>query len=195
MNALKGLSDGIARQTTLKRVILFALVFVAILAVMEASPIGTGALKAASGGQGMLDMRFAYSSDTVRRMFDALGANGSLLYERLLALDVIFAFAFMAFQALAMSALIRRAAAPAPLMRLNLLPSLRCALDLIENALLMTMLAPYPSAASSGRAGILAIAPVASAVTSAKWIVYYAIIALFFIFGALAVMRPKERKR
>jgi hypothetical protein len=193
MTTLDRISAGLARKAGTKSIIIAAAVLVAILAVMEVSPIGKGALKAESGGMDMLDMRFAYSTETVNGMFSALGQDGRMLYVRLLALDVVFAFAFMAFQSFILSALIRRTGVPAPLMRLNLLPVLRSALDLVENAFLILLLSLYRGTAASGISRELI--PIASAVTSAKWIVYYAVIATLFIFGAISTVCRKERTR
>lgn len=193
MKTLEKISGWIARKTGPLSIIVAAAVLAATLVAMEVSPIGKEKLKAASGGIGMLDMRFGYSAETVNGMFGALGAEGRLLYIRLLAVDVIFALAFMAFLSLTLSALIRRSGVPAPLMRLNLLPVLRSAFDLIENAMLVALLALYPG--DGGPESIRSLAPLASAITGAKWIVFYAIIASICVFGALSIMRRKEWKR
>lgn len=138
----------------------------------------------------MLDMRFSYSADYAISLFGDLGDAGRLLYVRLLALDVFFAFAFMAFQTFLLSALVRRSAVGTPLNLVNLLPALRSALDLGENALLMTSIAMFPGASGAAISVLLAAG---SAVTSAKWVVYYGVIASLALLGARATMRPKEK--
>ncbi len=189
MNALNGLSLWVYERADKKRLVVFALLLVAVLVVMETSPIGKGALKAACG-EGMLDMRFGYSGDAVHRMFTALGPSGRILYQRLLALDVIFACIFMALQSFMLSALIRRSGTGDRFRLLNLLPAARSVLDLAENALLAAMLAGYQ--AGMNEQGLV---PFASAITSLKWIIYYAVIAALFAFGALTTVKQKEKTR
>lgn len=192
MKFLVMVSERIIRRTNKRNAIIALALLVATLVVMEASPFGKEALKIASGGRGMLDMRFAYNAEYVSGMFTALGTEGRILYARLLALDVAFAFAFMAFQSLVLSALIRRTGITGNARCLNLLPALRSALDLAENALLLALLALFPGTA--GSTAFIALVLVASAVTSVKWIVYYAVIAALLILGARSFMRPKEKR-
>lgn len=183
MKVLETLSDGAYRFAKARYIVPCLVAFLAVLAFMEMSPIGMMALKRLSGGVGMLDMSFGYAPATVDSMFETLGADGRLLYARLLCLDFGFMFAYTALQALLISALLRKAGAHGRLLRLNLIPFARSALDVVENFLLLFFLARYPLS-------VPALVVAASGITAAKLALNYGYIALVFSLGALTSVRP-----
>jgi len=126
----------------------------------------------------MLDMQFGYSQLQVYDMLASIGTAGRQLYSRLLGLDFLFAVIFMFLQSLLLTVLLRKAAANQYLQKLNMLPFVRSALDIIENVFILVILFNYPT-------HYLTIVRISSMVTILKWIVYYAIIAVAFMLGSL----------
>lgn len=176
---LRSLSGGI-RPYANKRFILPVLaLFILILAVLEASPIGEMRLKALSGGQGMLDMQFGYTAPHAYAMLGAIGEGGRRLYEQLLGLDYLFTVVYAALQTLLITALLRKAGVTGRLSMLNLIPFARCLLDIVENTLLMYVLARFPVQHAS-------LVAVCSGVTMVKLALNYGYMGMMFLLGALS---------
>lgn len=154
-------------------------VFVMVLVVLELSPIGAVRLAAISGGQGMLDMQFGYSAGQAYAMFAEIGETGRQLYVRLLGLDGLFTVVYMVLQALLITALMRKTRVPEQWITLNLLPLVRCVLDIVENILLCYVLIRYPAQYH----GLVAAC---SWVTSIKLALHYGYIGIMFLLGALS---------
>lgn len=188
MNKLERLSEFLSRRAGWRTILPSLLLLVAVLFFMETGPSGKAALVEASGGQGMLDMEFGYGAGRLYSLFDSLGPAGLGLYSRLLCLDFAFAAAFMLFQSLTLSSLLRRAGAPTRLRRLNLLPFARSGLDAVENLLLLALMGLFPE-----RVPLLAAA--ASLATTLKWILHYGIVGLLLLTGFLSGKRRRSDKK
>ena len=188
MKTLDRLSENLSRRATWRTILPSLLLLAAVLFFMETGPSGKAALAKASGGQGMLNMEFGYGAGTLYSLFDSRGPAGLGLYSRLLCLDFAFAAAFMLFQSLTLSSLLRRAGAPSRLRRLNLLPFARSALDAAENLLLLALMGLFPE-----RFPLLAAA--ASLATMLKWILHYVIVGLLLLTGFLSGWRKKQEQK
>lgn len=154
----------------------------AILVFMEIGPIGMESLERASGGIGILDMQFGYSSVTVSSMFAALEREGRLLYVSFLCLDFTFIVSYTALQTLLVSSLLRKVGIQGRWAKLNLIPFARSALDIIENCLLLFFIIRYPRMYP-------AWIPVASVVTMAKLALNWGYIAFVVALGVLTTVR------
>ena len=176
---LRCISAGV-RPFAHKRYILPLLaLFILTLVILETSPIGAMQLASLNGGQGMLDMRFGYTAETAYGMFAQIGEQGRLLYTQLLGLDFVFTVVYMLLQTLLITALMHKAAIPDRLTVLNLIPLLRCLLDLLENTLLYFLLIRYPAAHGS-------LVAFCSVVTVAKLVLNYGYMGMMFLLGALS---------
>lgn len=174
MKVLRNVSKALQRYASLKYILITLGIFITTVAFMEAGPASSKELKVLSGGMGMLDMLFCYSQQQAYTMLDSIGEHGRFIYTALLGIDFIFAVAFMLFQSLIITLLMRRAGLLERFGILNMLPFLRSGLDILENVMLLTMIYNYP-------VRLRAAAILASVFTLSKWIVFYALIALLFI--------------
>lgn len=191
MNFLKGVSDGIRKQATGRNIIALLIIFIIVLALMEAGPASSGKLKEVNEGMGMLDMQFGYNLVQVYGMLDRIGEEGRSIYAGLLGMDYIFAVVFMLLQSLMMTVLLDKTGLIRRWSMLNLLPFARSALDIMENCLILTMLWGYPSVYP-------VVAGLSSGVTVLKWIIYYGIIGILFMLGAMTTrssIRSAGQKR
>jgi len=192
MRVLDSISNGLQRFARKKYIISLFIMFITIVALLELSPIGAFRLKEMSGGIGMLDMEFGYSQLQVYSLLDSIGAAGRQLYSRMLGLDFIFAVIFMLFQSLLLTVLLRKTAVNQYLQKLNILPFVRSALDIVENIFLLVILFNYPGHYPN-------IIKISSAITILKWIVYYAIITVAFTLGTLmsyqSILSKIQRKK
>lgn len=182
MNIFMNASNAMQRFANKKYIISVFLLFVLVITVMEIGPVGSIKLKELSGGTGMLDMQFGYSRLQVNNMLDTIGAAGRQLYAKLLGLDFIFAVVFMLLQSLLITALLRKAEVGGKFLILNMLPFFRSALDMTENIFILLLLFYYP-------VQLPVVVSIASTITSLKWIVYIAIIALLLALGSLATRK------
>jgi hypothetical protein len=182
MKVFGNISKFMQRFATKKYIIPLLIMFIIIIILMEISPIGKVKLKEMSGGAGMLDMQFGYSQLQVYDMLGSIGTAGRLLYMRLLGLDFIFAVIFMLLQSLLITALLQKAQVSHHWYKLNLLPFVKSALDILENCFILLMLFNYPTK-------FLVIVCISSVVTILKWIIYGVVIAITFTLGALTSHR------
>lgn len=189
MRALGDISNGMQRFARKKYIMSLFIMLIGILILMERSTVR---LKEISGGSGMLDMQFGYSHVEVYHMMDSIGAAGRAIYSRLLGLDFIFVVIFMLLQSFLLTVLLRKAAVNQHLQKLNMLPFVRSALDLLENVFILVILFNYP-------AHSLTIVRIASMITIFKWVVYYAIIAVAVALGVLisyqVILSKIQRKK
>jgi hypothetical protein len=188
MKKITLLSKWIVARSSARTIVPAVLCVVVLIAVMEAVPFSTHALQRLSGGHGMLDMDFGYSPLFVRNFLTVIGSAGRAGYSSLLALDSLFALAFAVAQSLMISRLHRAAGLSDSFRALNLVPFMRAVLDLMENALLLSVLALFSVFS-------VPLAVVASSVTILKWVVYYAIIAVFCALGVLSAVRASLERR
>jgi hypothetical protein len=177
MQTIKTLSNRIVQYTNVRNFIVALVLFILITGTMEVCPFGSIHLRAISNGVGMLDMLSGgYSPTLVYSMFEDIGAAGRIGYAQLLGLDVIFALVYMCLLSLLTTLLLRGSGFANQWLLLNLLPVVRSGLDLLENALLLTLLFSYP-------AQLEHLVTLASSVTVAKWVVYIFILALIAMLG------------
>jgi hypothetical protein len=100
----------------------------------------------AAGGQTILDLKPAFSTEEIYQRLDAFGQTGRDLYKRfLVTTDVIFPLSLLAFLfLLARYASQRLASPPALRSTLLVLPFAFFTLDMIENLSIFLMLSEYP---------------------------------------------------
>jgi hypothetical protein len=187
MRRLKSFSGALVAAARARTILPALALLVLVLVFMEASPIGKAALRAASGGGSMLDMRLGYGQEEAYGLFDALGAGGRQLYSSLLCLDFVFALVYMFTQSLMLSSLMRRSGFPERFRALNLLPFARTCLDILENLLILGLLGACP-------ARLPWLVAVSACVTVLKWILYGATIGLLFYLGFQTSRNGMKRK-
>lgn len=178
MSWLRSLSGGIRPYANKRFILPVLMLFILTLAVLEASPIGEMRLKALSGGQGMLDMQFGYTPAHAYTMLGTIGETGRRLYEQLLGLDYLFTVVYAALQTLLITALLRKAGVPERFTMLNLIPFARCLLDMVENTLLLYVLARFPAQHAS-------LVAVCGGVTVVKLSLNCGYMGMMFLLGAL----------
>ena len=97
----------------------------------------------------LLDTRFGWDQDDARGFLSALGDEGRRLYALTLLIDTLYALTFAVTGTLVLAWISGRLLAPTnPLRWVVLLPVLAGALDLVENAGVLTLLAFFPSVPS-----------------------------------------------
>jgi hypothetical protein len=192
MQTLKNLSRLMAQYTRARNFFASLVLFILITGVMEVCPFGSVHLRSINNGVGMLDMLSGgYSPALVYNMFEQIGAAGRVGYAQLLGLDVLFALIYMCLLSLALTALLRWSGVKNAGLGLNLLPVLRSGLDLLENALLLTLLFSYP-------ARLDPLVTLASSVTVVKWVVYIIIlvlIAALSLYGSIKAILARIQSR
>lgn len=137
-----------------------------LLKVLE-TPFGVAHIKKVSGGVRILDMQGFYGADHAFATLDVLGEAGRQAYLNFLIVgDVLLPLAYGTFLALGLGLGLRGLVPnPAhPLRRLNTLPVLAVALDLLENGLILVLLTTYPERADG-------VATTAGVVTATKRVV------------------------
>ena len=154
MNVPTKISGRLTKYANRRYILPLLGLLILILIAMERGPFGSEKIKQLSGGAGTLDMTFGYSTAQAYSLLDRIGSAGRELYVRLLGLDFLFAVVYMALQALLVTALIQKAKLGARWEKLNLLPFLRSALDVVENTLLLGLIAGFPGQYQIGRAHV-----------------------------------------
>lgn len=182
MKYVDGISGKVEQLAVRKYVIPLVIFLFLILSVMQVGPYSIEKLSEASGGIGMLDMKFGYSEILVNRMMENLGDVGRQLYMKLLCIDFLFVIVFMLLQVILISVLLPAAGTGASRRMLMLLPFVRSAFDILENSLLLVILTSYPSRHA-------ALIWSASLMTILKWIVFFVIIVVIVVLCALALRR------
>lgn len=152
-------------------------------------PLAQARLQAASGGFGPLDSRFSYSATEVEAALKAYGAEGRRLYLLgEMTLDVLYPVVYGLFLSLTITYCYRLVLpADHPLLRLALLPLATLAIDYLENASLVTLLANYPRL-------LPGLEVIAGALTTVKWILAIASLAAVMV-GLVAVVVKRVRSR
>jgi hypothetical protein len=120
-------------------------------------------------------------------MLDRIGGTGRQLYIKLLGLDFLFILVYAAFQSLLITALMKKANWNARLAKLNLLPLLGSALDIVENCMLLFLILSFPIQHASA-------VRVSSAVTMVKLALYYGCMVMIFILGTLAARKSFQQR-
>ncbi len=174
MKLLNRLSDRAYSFASKQTGFFLLFLLVVILITMQ---FGTNGMKKFDSAAELLDMyKFGYSVTAVYGLLTRLTATGRLIYIQQLGIDILFAVVFALFQSMMISSLIKRSEADERLRILNLLPFLRSLLDLVENALLLSIIFQFP-VENPG------LVTTASSVTMAKWIIYYLVMAVLFSLG------------
>ncbi|MBN1775774.1 MAG: hypothetical protein JW817_04845 [Clostridiales bacterium] len=182
MKYMDGISGKIEQLAVRKYVIPLVILLFLILSVMQVGPYSIEKLSEASGGIGMLDMKFGYSEILVNRMMENLGDAGRQLYMKLLCIDFLFVIVFMLLQVILISVLLPAAGTGSSRGMLMFLPLLRSAFDILENSLLLAILTRYTSHNA-------ALIWAASLMTMLKWIVFCAIIVVIVVLCVMALRR------
>ena len=98
----------------------------------------------------LLDTRFGWDHDDARSFLSALEDEERRLYVLVLLIDMLYALTFAVAGTLVLAWISERLVAPTnPLQWVVLLPVLAGALDLVENAGILILLALYPSVPSA----------------------------------------------
>lgn len=156
---------------TIGNVIAAFVVTFAIIALFRSSlPMTDTALRTVSG-EGILDVDFNHNASFVISQLTAYTEQGRIIYQRFIALDLVFVFAY----GFAFSLLISRLTLHNR-SYLNLVPWLASLSDFMENCCHLLLLKLYPSSP-------IAIAAVASSATRFK----YTFIALSFVALLIAL--------
>lgn len=137
-----------------------------------------------AGGEPKLDLRFGYDIATVQRIMDSYGAEGRSLYSWNLIADTPFPI----FGAIAVSLFALVVFNDSFWQKLFILPPLLFGVtDLIENALLLSIVLDYPSLPP-------ALVAVTSVITQVKRAAYYAsMVILILSLLSLVVKRAKHQ--
>lgn len=176
---LRSLSAGVRPYANKRFILPLLALFILALTILEISPVGAMRLASLSSGQGMLDMRFGYTAESAYSMFGFIGEEGRLLYTQLLGLDYLFTVVYMLLQTLLITALMHKARISERFLLLNLIPLLRCLLDMLENTLLYFLLIRYPVVYPS-------VISICSIVTVVKLSLNYGYMGMMFLLGALS---------
>lgn len=187
MHMLNTISNGMKRYANKRYIISLLIILIIILVLMDQGPFGTAKLKEISGGLGTLDMQFGYSAAHTYGLFEKIGDPGRWLYVKLLGLDFLFAFFYMILQSLLVTALMKKAKLSARWEKFNLLPILRSVLDMVENCLLLFLIASFPEPHT-------VVVWIASGITIVKLTINYGYIALVFFLGAVTTRQSVQAK-
>lgn len=143
------LSDRLYRISSARTLALSAAALAVILVLLKAvdTPFGVMRIKKVSGGVRIPDMQGFYEADQAYATLTALGEAGRRAYLNFLVFgDVLLPLAYGSFLIIALGLGIRGMLAGRRhgVLRLNLLPVLAVALDLLENLVLLILLARFP---------------------------------------------------
>lgn len=152
MTQLAKLSDRLYRITGAKSLALsFALLALTlVLLKVLNTPFGVKRIRIVSGDVKILDMQSGYTPDQAYATLEALGEAGRQAYVNFLLFgDILLPFAYGYFLIMALGMALRGilGTRPSPLRLLNALPVVPVVLDLIENAIILGMLAVWPERA------------------------------------------------
>ena len=158
-------------------ILLIVLLSLMLIANLSSFPFSVREIAAASHGTQILDARLYYSADEANRTLDQLGPVGRHGYVLMfLWIDIALPAVAAAFTWTVLTTRGRR--------RWRVVGILAAAFDYAENAAVLAMIAAYPHR--------LAIAHVAGAITTAKWIAYAA--AITAVITALVRRRSDTMK-
>ncbi len=120
-------------------------------------------LLAMSGGLQIMDTRLWYTADDVASLLGALGPDGRAMYSYLQLVDTIYPAAYAITFALVLAFMLERTGELGHRLRLLfIVPYLAALADYIENILMATQIATYPSISAD-------IVTAASIATTIKW--------------------------
>ena len=140
MTRLRGVASGLVALVAALFFVAFSVVFFNLGPVPDVVEAAEAPL---------LDTRFGWDQDDARGFLSALGDEGRRLYALTLLIDTLYALTFAVTGTLVLAWISGRLLAPTnPLWRVVLLPVLAGALDLVENAGILTLLVLFPSVPS-----------------------------------------------
>lgn len=140
-------SDRIIRITSGKLVLAALAGYAFLLVLINGRPFGVAQLGDITGGTGILDMMILYTPDQAYALFSAMGEAGRAFdLTRIVPLDMLFPFAYMLFDAVAITWLLRKwLPAGSKWHRLNVIPLVAGIADYCENFGIITMLLAWPA--------------------------------------------------
>lgn len=115
--------------------------FIVCLFIMYATSHGIRGIQRFDRSFRLLDMRFHYSSDIVKQTFEKIDEGGRKAYQSFLLLDFFFIICFLIVMLTITDAVF---ATPHDRGTIYVLCVLRALFDILENLLLLRMLAKYP---------------------------------------------------
>jgi len=128
----------------------------------------------------MPDTRFTYSITEITDVFNTLGQEGLNVWVWAHMLDFLFPMTYMLAMAFGMNLEIRRLKLGSRAELLVLIPLLGGFADYVENILVLTQIATYPSLSEP-------VILIASAITSLKWILLVFGFVIIFVFIPLII--------
>jgi hypothetical protein len=123
----------------------------------------------------MPDTRLSYTYDEIVQVFDTLGPEGLRIWSQVHLLDLLFPIAYCFSMVFGITVVARKAFPDRwDVRKLAVLPILGAAADYLENTLVASQVAVYPSLSEP-------IIVVASLVTTAKWVLIIMGFAVVFV--------------
>ena len=136
----------IIQKASLKKAILFTILFVAFYVIINFSGIGVAGLLEITGGANILDFEFGYTYEEAYGILTALGVEGRIFYlTKISPIDFPFPFTYMLFYAGWIALLAKHTLSKEWCKYLLLVPVLAMLFDWIENIGIITMLNNYPN--------------------------------------------------
>ncbi len=131
----------------------------------------------------MPDTRLAYSFSEIVDVFNTLGQEGLNIWAQAHMLDFLFPLTYMLAMVFGMNMEIRRIYPDnTNIKKLVLIPILSGIADYVENVLILTQIAAFPSLSES-------VIMIASAVTTLKWTLLGVGFAIIFVFVIIFVVK------
>lgn len=170
--------DFIERQSSLRNLII--MIVSSFVVVMVMAFLTQTLVYDVYGDVTMPDTRFAYSINEMTEVFNKLGQEGLYVWAQAHMLDFLFPLTYMLAMAFGMNMELRKSFPDsANAKKLVLFPLLAGLTDYVENILVLTQIAAYPSFSEP-------VILIASAITSLKWILLG--VGFVIIFGLVPLI-------
>jgi hypothetical protein len=152
-------------------------------------PGQAAAAEKAAAGAGSPDTSILYTSDDLVRQAEAYGAPGRAAYVRARwTFDLAFPLVYGFFLVTSIGWLLDKALAPgSPWRRLNFVPLVAVAFDLLENTATSRVMARFPTEAPLAAA-------LAPGLTLVKWIFVYGSFGVLVLAAVVALVRTLRRR-
>jgi hypothetical protein len=179
------LYDRLAPQATRQRVAVLMVIFLVLFLVVF--PAALNRLKEFSGGVGLIDTQFTYTPDQAFQMVSAYGPEGRPLYIlTTLTADLLYPLDYSLLLALLLILLYSQAFPVSRLIHAGVwLPFITGAMDLLENACVVTLLATFPQP-------LPWVAQAAGLFTPLKWI-FLGVSLLLVLVGFIGLLVARLR--
>ncbi len=180
---MRSFINGFASKITVKTAVIASFVFIALLWLIDFSPIGVAGLKELTGGIGILDYESRYTADYAYAFLESMTEAGRAFHlTRIMPFDIIYPPSLAFFMFSWLSLIIKKNSEDdSPARFILILPFIYLLLDYIENIGITSMLINYPVRLDS-------ICVATGIVTSVKKAVVLLIIIMFIIQLALSVI-------